>query len=278
MIIKNQSWTLSKTSFSPVNVTERTLDPCSCEPDPGLMKRVKHQVLKLLLLKHSVKTERSVLSQTVSGAPVRCVCSPDRSAGLGPPGPGTLQLFHDLQTESFNGPQRDPGPAETGTRTGSRRRVLSVLLIRGLRDRGRFVPVKQGLAPARARARGQHGAEAVGRGHLLHVRKRHGRARRQVSVRGVFRSSGIGAARSSDPRRQQAEPEPGGGRGAEWVPGGTPCRTVIIVVGKQSGAVRGAPVAPRRQQQERTAGWDEEVRDPLRSENQTPQRRSGFNG
>lgn len=196
------------------------------------------------------------------------------SAGVCPPrggtpslqsGCGSLQLLHHLQTESFNGPQTDPGPAGTVTRRRRRgvRRVLLVLQVAVCDGHcHRFVSVKQGLPPARARARGQHGAKAVGRGHLPHVRQRHGRARRQVGVRRFCRS----AAGMSDPRRQ-AEQESAGGRGAERGPGGTRSRTLVIVVGQQSGPIWGAPVRPRREEEERTARGDAEGRDPLWSQN-----------
>lgn len=189
------------------------------------------------------------------------------SASVGPPRGGTprlqsgrrsLQLLHHLQTESFNGAQ-DPGLA--GTRT--RRRVHRVCD----GHRRRFVLVKQRLPPARAGARGQHCAESVGRGHLPHVRQRHGRARRQVRVRVLCRSC----------EARHAEQEPGGGRAADSVL--LSCsRTAVIRLGQQPGPVRGAPVKPRREEEERTARRDDEARDPLRSQNQTPQSRTGSNG
>ena len=160
--------------------------------------------------------------------------------------------------------QADPGPA--GGRTG----MLWVLLVVVCnRDPHRFVLVKQRLSPLCGRAGGQHGAETIGCGHLRHVRQRHGGVGRQVRVRRLCCCRG-GAARRFDP--QGAEQELGRDRRR-----GARSRTVVIRIRQKSGSVRG-PVELRREEEARTAGWDDEARDPLRSQNQRPQRRPGFNG
>lgn len=111
--------------------------------------------------------------------------------------------------------------------------------------------MKQGFPSACARARGQHCTESVGRGHLVHVVQRHGRARRQISVRG----SG-GAARRSEPRGRHPEQKAPRGHGVHGV---------LIKIRQESGPVRAAPLEPR------TPGRYQEGRDPLRRQNQRPQ-------